>query len=133
MLTGHDVASTTQPSAAFPPQAPPFVEVLRRRRVAVPVSELRSGETETRAQAGTGPTGEDGMRTASTAEQRTRRLLESQGHAVTHEVDGSFRCAGCAGRGWIDRRGVLVADHPRSPLHGRCPRAGEVSACRTAS
>lgn len=82
MLT-HDAASTTRGTRDLhcaPPLARPHTgRASCRRRVAVPAPELRDGETETRAQAGTGPTGEDGMRTASTAEQRTRRLLESQG------------------------------------------------------
>ena len=96
-----------------------------RRPRAVPATELRIGETQTQAEAGTARDGGDRMamqRAESTAEARTRRLLIGQGHTPTWAVDGSYTCTACGGRGWIDRRGVLVTDSPRSPLQGRCPR-----------
>lgn len=123
MLT-HDAASTTR-GAHVPLHANPTVRgcVVSSMGRRAGDGAAAGGDGDEDAGRHGAPAGEDVMRAASTAEQRVRALLQAQGHAVTHEVDGSFSCAGCAGRGWIDRRGVLVADHPRSPLLGRCPRA----------
>lgn len=128
MTPAHDRAATTRdarPLQAFVDLHHPCPVSSQGGRAGVGAAQRGDGD-EGAGRHGP-PRGDDAMmeRAESTAEARTRRLLVGQGHVVTWDVDGSYTCRGCGGRGWINRTGALVTDHARSPLHGRCPRAGE--------
>ena len=126
MLTpAHDRAATTRDARPLQAFVDPHPCLVSSQGGRVGAGAAQRGDGDEGAGRHGPPRVEDGMdmqRPESTAEARTRRLLIGQGHTPTWAVDGSYTCTACGGRGWIDRRGVLITDSPRSPLQGRCPR-----------